>query len=373
MARQRLAAQAGQIFARGSLVLPSPGGGTGKALEGPPAPAATIADCDDNVEVCEWGRIIWISCAGCCPSATASRAATPWATCSTRSIPVSSSSASSTGSATSGTAIPRHRREDLATYPRPVQRAQATASRLGVGLAPAPRARPAGDGGEIQRDHGHSALARPADAEGKHGHHRCDGHSGRDRREDRRKGGRLLPRAQGEPACAPRRGRAFLCGSGGGRGDTLRGGREGPRPARDPPACGVLRHRLAVLRPPPSRRAEVPGPGDDRHGRARQPDTAKSPASGASMFAPRRCRSRSLRPSCVPIGASRTGCTGASTRPRRGPVPHAIGQRPQNMAVFRHIALNLPRATKTTASLKVRRKKAAWNTDYLGAILRGEA
>ena len=31
---------------------------------------------------------------------------------------------------------------------------------------------------------------------------RCDGHSGRDRREDRRKGGRLLPRAQGEPGIA---------------------------------------------------------------------------------------------------------------------------------------------------------------------------
>ena len=30
------------------------------------------------------------------------------------------------------------------------------------------------------------------------------------------------------------------------------------------------------------------------------------------------------------------------------------------------------RSTKTKASMKVRRKRAAWNTDYLGDILRGE-
>ena len=48
------------------------------------------------------------------------------------------------------------------------------------------------------------------------------------------------------------------------------------------------------------------------------------------------------------------------------------GHGPQNMAVFRHIAMNLLDMTKTKSSLKVRRKKAAWNTSYLGAILIGE-
>jgi len=31
------------------------------------------------------------------------------------------------------------------------------------------------------------------------------------------------------------------------------------------------------------------------------------------------------------------------------------------------------RTTKATASLKVRRKKAAWNPSYLGSVLRGAA
>ena len=47
------------------------------------------------------------------------------------------------------------------------------------------------------------------------------------------------------------------------------------------------------------------------------------------------------------------------------------GNGPQNMAIFRHIALNLLRTTKTKASLKVRRKRAGWNPVYLGDILAG--
>jgi predicted transposase YbfD/YdcC len=47
------------------------------------------------------------------------------------------------------------------------------------------------------------------------------------------------------------------------------------------------------------------------------------------------------------------------------------GHGPQNMAIVKHMAINLMRSTKATASLKVRRKKAAWNTAYLGAVLRG--
>ena len=42
------------------------------------------------------------------------------------------------------------------------------------------------------------------------------------------------------------------------------------------------------------------------------------------------------------------------------------------MSIFRHIAMNLLRSTKTKSSLKVRRKKAGWNTRYLDAILKGE-
>src|SRR5262245_20232209 len=49
------------------------------------------------------------------------------------------------------------------------------------------------------------------------------------------------------------------------------------------------------------------------------------------------------------------------------------GHGPENMAIVRHMALNLMRSTGATASLKVRRKKAAWNTAYLGDVLRGAA
>jgi predicted transposase YbfD/YdcC len=49
------------------------------------------------------------------------------------------------------------------------------------------------------------------------------------------------------------------------------------------------------------------------------------------------------------------------------------GYGPQNMAVVKHMAINLMRSTKATASLKVRRKKAAWNAAYLADILRGLA
>lgn len=47
------------------------------------------------------------------------------------------------------------------------------------------------------------------------------------------------------------------------------------------------------------------------------------------------------------------------------------GNGPENMAVFRHIVLNLMRTTRTRSSLKVRRKKAGWKPDYLGDILAG--
>lgn len=47
------------------------------------------------------------------------------------------------------------------------------------------------------------------------------------------------------------------------------------------------------------------------------------------------------------------------------------GHGPQNMATARHIAMNYMRKTRTKASLKVRRKKAAWSPDYLEDILRG--
>jgi predicted transposase YbfD/YdcC len=47
------------------------------------------------------------------------------------------------------------------------------------------------------------------------------------------------------------------------------------------------------------------------------------------------------------------------------------GYGPENMSIVRHMAMNLLRTTTTKASLKTRRKKAGWNTTYLGKVLRG--
>ncbi len=44
----------------------------------------------------------------------------------------------------------------------------------------------------------------------------------------------------------------------------------------------------------------------------------------------------------------------------------------RNMAVVRHFALNLVRAAADGKSLKLRRKPAAWTTDYLGRLLTGQ-
>ena len=49
------------------------------------------------------------------------------------------------------------------------------------------------------------------------------------------------------------------------------------------------------------------------------------------------------------------------------------GHGPENMAVIKHMAMNLIRQAKPTTSLKNRRKLAGWNLDYLDALIRGAA
>jgi len=49
------------------------------------------------------------------------------------------------------------------------------------------------------------------------------------------------------------------------------------------------------------------------------------------------------------------------------------GHGPENMAVIKHMALNLLSQAKPTTSLKNRRKLAGWSTDYLNQLLRGAA
>jgi predicted transposase YbfD/YdcC len=49
------------------------------------------------------------------------------------------------------------------------------------------------------------------------------------------------------------------------------------------------------------------------------------------------------------------------------------GHGPENMAVVKHMAMNLLRRAEPTVSLKNRRKLAGWNPEYLDALIRGAA
>jgi predicted transposase YbfD/YdcC len=49
------------------------------------------------------------------------------------------------------------------------------------------------------------------------------------------------------------------------------------------------------------------------------------------------------------------------------------GHGPENMGVVKHMALNLLQQAKPATSLKSRRKRAGWSTDYLDQLLRGTA
>lgn len=49
------------------------------------------------------------------------------------------------------------------------------------------------------------------------------------------------------------------------------------------------------------------------------------------------------------------------------------GHGPENMAVVKHMALNLLRQAKPTTSLKNRRKLAGWSLDFLDRLIRGAA
>jgi predicted transposase YbfD/YdcC len=49
------------------------------------------------------------------------------------------------------------------------------------------------------------------------------------------------------------------------------------------------------------------------------------------------------------------------------------GHGPANMAVVKHMALNLLKQAKPTTSLKNRRKRAGWNTNYLATVIQQTA
>ena len=79
------------------------------------------------------------------------------------------------------------------------------------------------------------------------------------------------------------------------------------------------------------------------------------------------------------LGHGRNGVTGAGRVPAvlvivwRPWARLRTGHGPENMAVIRHVAVNLLRQVKPTVSLKNRRKRAGWNTAYLETLIRQTA
>ena len=77
----------------------------------------------------------------------------------------------------------------------------------------------------------------------------------------------------------------------------------------------------------------------------------------------------------VLTGQSRMPCTGCWTSPSgKTTAGCAIAAAARNLALLRKIALNLVgRDRSSTASVRARRKRAAWNDDYMFQLLAGSS
>ena len=188
-------------------------------------------------------------------------------------------------------------------------------------------------------------------------------------------GGDYLSGTEGQPPIAARRGRALLCRSQGRGRRGAHDDRRRPRPHRRAPACRLPRCRAGC-----SRTAVTP---TSRASRA-SPCSAWSRAPSNATARPaieRRYYLCSAKLDAATFARAVRAHWGVENRLHwvLDVVFHddlnrlRTGHGPENMAIVRHMALNLMRATTAKASLKVRRKKAAWNARYLGCVLRGAA
>jgi predicted transposase YbfD/YdcC len=195
-----------------------------------------------------------------------------------------------------------------------------------------------------------------------------------DRQGDLGQASRLPAGREDQLARAPCRDRTLL------RRRTGRGGRAAgdhrrrPRPDRGPPPCRQPRHRLAGRRPPPPRRAALPRP---RGGRMVEAEVERN---GQTSIA-RRYYLCSAGLDAASFARAVRAHWGIENRLHwiLDVVFHddltrlRTGHGPANMATVRHMAMNLVRQAEPTTSLKNRRKKAAWSTDYLETLLRQTA
>ena len=127
---------------------------------------------------------------------------------------------------------------------------------------------------------------------------------------------------------------------------------------------------VSWLRADRAGRAPLPGLAGHRPGRGRGGERRQNHAGAAILpvFSP------AGRPDLRPRGARALGrgeppALGARRGLSRRSRPLRSGYGPENMAVVKHMALNLLNRTAKTDSLKTRGKRTGWDDDYLQAVI----
>src|SRR5450631_3275654 len=258
----------------------------------------------------------------------------------------------------------RHRRQGVASFLRQGQRQVAAPHGLRLGLRSAPRAGADRHGRQVERDHRRSAIVEALVAKGNHCDRRHAQLSARDRPANHRSGWRLRLRAQGQSRHAAHRCRRVPRRSADQGHDGTYDGRRRSWPHRNSRHLGLDRHRLAAGTAP------MAGPGSDRKSYAHTRDRRKiSTETAYYLFS-------------TPITAERGGEVvrshwGVENRlhwrldvtMNEDAARNRMDNGPHNLAVLRHMALNVMGREESKTSLRAKFKKAAWNHDYLVKLL----
>ena len=262
----------------------------------------------------------------------------------------------------------RGRRQDLPSHPRQVQGTPAAASGLRLGVTPAPRPRSASHRHQIQRNHRHPAAPRAPRTEGCAGHHRCHGLPDQNYRRH--------PRSRRRLPLAVKDNQPVL------HDDIKRYIDDAPADELETFQTTDGDHdRIEVRRHAVSHKVDWLA-GDSRFPGIK---TIAMVENRVERNGETSCERRYYISSAILLAvlfANAVRChwhfenrlhwvLDVSFREDLSRL--RTGHGPHNMATVRHMAMNLLRSAKPGKSLKVRRKVAGWNPNYLHAILQGLA
>src|SRR5450631_1486621 len=246
----------------------------------------------------------------------------------------------------------RHRRQGVASFLRQGQRQVAAPHGLRLGLRSAPRAGADRHGHQVERDHRRSAIVEALVAKGNHCNRRRAQLSARDRPANHRSGWRLCLRAQGQSRHA-----AHRC---------LR------VPRRSADQGRIETRGISVSTDIDWLQERHRWPGLEAIGkvkRTRETGDKISTETAYYLFS-------------TPVTAERGGEVvrshwGIENRlhwrldvtMNEDAARNRMDNGPHNLAVLRHMALNVMGREESKTSLRAKFKKAAWNHDYLVKLL----